>query len=143
MGVKVEEIIKKLKMSYILDLSKPKIDKFERARLLREYMKDNVISMRAFCKKFNFKLGTVSGWLKWGQLGKTRYDNFKKKGLSESDITQIIKKENSTIESQLLTQINILNGFIARNKFKLNKDTIECVKLLQNKLNYLLYRNGD
>jgi len=143
MKVDMNEVVEKLKESYIKDLSKPNIDKFERAELLKKFMKRQGYSLGDMCKIFGFKKGTLSGWLKWDELGKEKYEQLKKTGMTESDITNMLKGENSTVEGQFLMLIKTMTHFMDRNTIKVDKDLKEEMTKLRNKLQTLIYRNGD
>lgn len=139
----IEEINKKLRESFVTDLSKPVISKFERAMVLEKYMKENELTPKQMCGLFNFKKGTLSGWMKWGKLGETKYKKLKEQGMSESDITNMLKGENSTVEGQFLMLIKTITHFIDRNSIKIDEELKEELRILRNKMQTLIYRNGD
>lgn len=134
----------KLELLYISDLSKPEINKFERAELLFEFMKKNKFSLSEFCRRYKFKKGTVSGWMKWRKLGRVHYKELRRDGYSESDITKMLKREDTSKEGQLVVLIRSLKDFLGDNprQFNIKDDTIEELKDLINTLNTLLFRNG-
>lgn len=136
----MKKIIDKLETGYMVDLAKPEIDKFERARLIKSYMKKHIISMSEFCRRFNLKKGTVSGWLKWDELGEKKYTELKSQGMTETDITNCLKQENYSKETQLLLLFNKCLEILQKNKIRPNRELIEKTKELRSKIDYLLYK---
>lgn len=139
----MDEIVEKLKEGYITDLSKPSISKFERANILGKFMIKHGFTQGDMCEKFGFKKGTLSGWLKWGKLGETKYKKLRGQGLSESDITAMLKRENTTVEGQFLMLIRTLKEFINKSRIKMDEPLLEEVRQLKNKLEALRFKNGD
>ena len=138
-----ETIKSKLIDGYLRDLAKPEIDKIERAEIIKDFMLNNGLNQSDMCKIFGYKKGTLSGWLKWGDLGKRSYKRLKKEGCSESDITALLKQENTTTEGRFILLIRNLSRFIDNVSFKTDPDTLEEIRILRNKLNNILYKNGD
>lgn len=146
----MEEIIKKLKVGYVMELAKPDIDKFERAKLIKEVMKEEGMSIRGFTKHFGFKLGTVAGWLKWDKLGEEKYNEYKKKGFNESEITEIVKSssmkpKNIKSEKEMEFEVKIISlmEYIKKHRFEITPELKQSIENLKKKLDYLLFKYGD
>jgi len=139
----IEKIKNKLMESFLRDLTKPEIDKIERAEIIKAFMLENQLNQADICRMFGFKKGTLSGWLKWGELGKRTYNRLKKEGCTETDITVMLKQENTTKEGRLLLMIRNLKRYIDTTGLKPDPEILEEVRLLRNTLNTMLYKNGD
>lgn len=142
-NVIIDELNDTLQEWYVIDQSKKEINKFERAKILRNFMKNNKYSFRDMEKKFNIKKGTLSGWLKWNTITPTEYVKMKKKGITETQINNVLKhnKPINITESKFEVQIDTLLFYIQQNSFKITNNTLNKVRDLRNKLNYILYKN--
>jgi len=136
----IEDINNKLHLSYIVDQTKPDVDKFERANLIKHYMAKNLISFSELSKQLNIGKGTLSGWLKWAELSKEEYDKLKADGMTESQVTSMLKsplqKDKEPIGVAALE--NALKWAKKINGRRLNKPTIDMVTELRNELNSIL-----
>jgi len=144
----MEKIIDKLMDGYVLDLLKPKVNKFERAKTLKFLLEKKKLSIRQFSKEFNIPLGTLSGWLKWDKLGEKKYNKFKEKGFTESQITDIVKSSDMTPkipvkEKELLLKVETLIMFMEGKRFNIKEKDIEPFRTLRNKLSDLIYKTGN
>lgn len=102
--------MKKLTELYIYDLRKPDIDRFERADIIRKYMKDNKLSYDKMCEQFGIKKSTLFGWLMYGQkITEKQYNDLKDSGLTETQIFNRLKKKNfDTVSTKdLVEEFNI------------------------------------
>jgi len=136
----MEQINKKLKESYIIDLTKKKINEFERAEIIEDYLKENKISLIKFCEIFNFKKGTVSGWLSWGKLGESAYEKLIKDGFSKSDITNMLKKTDVSREGKIILYSDKMLELLKLNDFDINQKTYQKILTLRNRINHVLFR---
>lgn len=144
----IETINNKLQLSFIMDLKKPNVNKFERAQVLQHYMKRNLISFKEMCEQLHIGKTTLSGWLKWANLTEAEYASYKDEGMTETEITNLLKGTTSNQEGLLVTQIKATMKTLSRlrSSRSLHDDTWNLIKELRNKLNYLLYqaeKNGD
>jgi len=137
-----ETTINKLKRSFIIDLGKPNISKFERSELIRDYIKDNNMSMQEFCDEFSFKRATVYNWLQWGDLGENNYQKLKEGGLSESDITNLLNRTDITTDGKIRKLCFTTSTILSKKNLNLKNETIEKLKELEIKIRYVLFREG-
>ena len=97
----------KLSWNYILDLKKKECNKFERAIIIRNYLKNNNLSERGLSALIGVPKSTVQDWLLFDRLTEEEYNNLLKTGLNESDIYRILRngkklnKEDIVNESKL------------------------------------------
>lgn len=132
----------KLHFSYILDQTKPNVDKFERAKIIQNYMKRKVLGFGELAKKLNIGKSTLSGWLKWAEITKDEVVALKAKGMSESDITYMLKSPNQKDKFPLAI-VNLkktLKLCKTINGRRLDNKTIELLTQIRNELNGILYR---
>jgi len=89
------------------DLQKPDIDKYERATILKDFMNENKLSIRAFAKKYGFAKSTIEDWLLWIKIEPEKVAKLKKQGVGETEIYRTLrnnKKEN--VQTLFPTEIN-------------------------------------
>lgn len=141
----LKNIRSKLIEGYIRDLSKPQIDKFERAIALKKHMADNTLSFNDMYNLYGFKKGTLSGWLKWGQLSKKEYQKMKDKGATETAITNMLKgslesEKSISNETQILNLVDSLEELFKKNSIKYNHKMIQRFDDLIKELNRIIFR---
>lgn len=154
------KIKNKLVLSFLYDLQKPNIDKYERAILIKDYMETNKLTMRGLSKKLHIPLTTLHTWLLYNHMPPGEHKRLREEGLSETDINTILKSRTKDFgeairdiqhykgermyiyfEEQLdkMTKLsNKVKGMINNNN-KIRPETIEKVKDLIKELNYLLF----
>lgn len=142
--IEIGEINKILHENHLIDLMKPKLNRFNRAKIIKEYMSKNILSLNDMCKKFGFKKDTLSGWLKWDMLMLKKYNSLKKSGFGESEITRMLKRGDTSATQEFLYLMSKLSNFMdkAGNKLLRDKKDEEAIRTFKNKLTYILYKNG-
>jgi len=138
---KIEAINNKLQLSFIMDLQKPNVDKFERAGVIKHYMVRNLVSFKEMCNQLHIGKSTLSGWLKWGEMSKEEYINYKEEGISETEITNMLKGTTATTEGLFVTQLKTILKTVGKMKTRtLSLETWELIKKLRNDLNYMEFQ---
>lgn len=135
----------KLFQRYLCDLKKMDLDKFERAKLIKDYMDKNNLSGRAFAKEFEIPKSTVEDWLLWNKITPARRDELKSKGYSESDVYRLIR-DNKTKDITDMTEfdhtldkaIRVLNS--SKSAEKISPYTKEKIDLLIKAINTFKFR---
>ena len=137
----IEEINNKLQLSFIMDLQKPNVDKFERAEVIKHYMVRNIVSFKEMCSQLHIGKSTLSGWLKWGEMSKDEYINYKNEGVSETEITNMLKGTVSSTEGLFVSQLRTILKTVVKMKTRnLSITTWELIKKLRNDLNYMEFQ---
>lgn len=138
----IDVINDKLHFSYILDQTKPNVNKFERAKIIKEYMKKHTISFDELSKKINIGKSTLSGWLKWNTITEDEYEKLKENGMSESEIFNMIKSpgKKDKLPVVIVNLKKTLEWCKSLNGKKLDNETLELVRQLRNELNTIIYR---
>jgi DNA-binding transcriptional regulator YiaG len=110
--------------SFIYTINAPEIDKFIRAKIIKEYMNDNKISMREFSKKFKISNSTVQDWCVYNNLSTEKYKEFIKNGMTASEIYRMIRnnrkhnlEEYKEIDKHIDTVITLLNSTNIKNSY--------------------------
>ena len=85
----------KLKKGYIRDLQKPNINKWERAKIIREVMRQENLNQTTFSKRYGFGRSQVQDWLLWDKITKEEYQKLKGQGLSDTDIYWILRGDQT------------------------------------------------
>jgi hypothetical protein len=108
--------------------------KVERAKVFKNMIEEENISVRAFAKKYGFPHSTLESWIVWGRLSTDEYNNLKSQNISDTQILRSITKDRTkTLEfteldvkiDNLIYELNSLNI-----KQKISLNTFD-------KLNYL------
>lgn len=97
---------KALVFNAMLDWRKKDIDKWERAVIIREYLQENSLSGRALAEQLSIPKSTIEDWLLWDRLTHKEYKEFKKQGLSESDIYRILRNNKDNQKIHFLIEQN-------------------------------------
>lgn len=137
-----EEINNKLHFSYILDQTKPEVDKFERAKIISKYMEKHSITFTELASRLNIGKSTLSGWLKWKDLKEDEYVSLREMGMSESDVTNMLKSPNK-VDKKPLAIVSLektLRWCKSINGRKLDAETIQLIREIRNELNGIIYR---
>lgn len=140
----MELINKKLIKNYIIDLRKHEIDKFERAKIIKEYMEDRGLSIRQFSRTFGFSKSCVEDWLLYNRITKDKYDELIKKGYKSSDIYRDLRSKKSFEKPLSELDIEISNYLCnikkIKNSFVHSPDSEYLIKNLINELNIILMK---
>lgn len=82
------DLVTRLKKSYLYDILKPDIDKFERAAIIKSLVVDEGLTQNQFGLKYGIPKATLSNWLLFTEDRKEEYEQRLKEG---HDITSIYK----------------------------------------------------
>lgn len=137
-----EDINNKLYFSYILDQTKPEVDKFERAKIISKYMETHSLTFTELANKLNIGKSTLSGWLKWKELKPDEYQSLREMGMSESDVTNMLKSPNK-VDKKPIAIVSLektLRWCKTINGRRLNEETLDIIRQLRNELNAIIYR---
>jgi hypothetical protein len=80
------EVLRNLRLCYVHDLNKPKIDHFERAAIIRTILDDHHISIREFARRFNIPKSTVEDWLLFNKITPLEYEGLIHEGMTHTQI---------------------------------------------------------
>ena len=73
------------------EFQKKDINKFMRGQIIKNYMSENKLSGRQFSKNFNLPKSTVEDWLLWTKITSNEYENFKKQGMTHTNIYKMLR----------------------------------------------------
>ena len=140
----------KIIFNTFLDWKKKEIDKYERAILILEYLKNNQLSQRQLAKQLGIHHNTLQDWLLYGRLTQEEFEQMKKTGLSSSEIYRILRsnKNKPNIEFKDLSKLDLLieetrrnfNALLLNGTLTNNLKSSDNLKDLINLLNRVLMR---
>lgn len=140
---------KELIYNYIIDLKKKDINKFTRAKIIKQYISSEKISQREFGRRFNLPKSTVEDWLLLNKINENEYNNIKEtEGLKDTEMYKLLRNNkklstkdiigmpsiNIYLQKMNLLFINCLNNLDKGVCFEYNNDTLD---LINNNINYL------
>jgi hypothetical protein len=76
--------------NFIMDLKKRDIDDIAKARIVKEYMVQNNISLRSFSKNMNIPKTTVNNWLQFLKVSPEEYKLLEIKGYNKTQIRDAV-----------------------------------------------------
>lgn len=142
-----------LQKRYIMDLKKPDISPFKRARIIKEVIAREKLSGRGFAKKYGFKWSTLEDWLLWLNITEKEYNKLKKQGFTRTHIYRTLRnnrtaKQRITVMLKTKTEFDLKLEHITKlvhtraNTVEpdLSERTIEMLKQLKKEINRLLFR---
>jgi len=95
-----------LKERYVNDISKPDVDKFERAAIIQSLMNDKGWSQRQFGRVYNVPHNTIQDWLLYNNIKEKEYNSLIEKGYSPTTIYRNLRekksKQDATTDTVLL-----------------------------------------
>jgi len=94
----MDKDIRDLVYNLLCDLKKKEIDKFVRARLIREYSNSRNISGRQLAKQLGIPKSTIEDWLRWDNLKPEQYEDYKEEGFTHTDIYESLR--NGTLSQR-------------------------------------------
>lgn len=141
--IEMKDVNYKLQLGYVMDLKKPEIDRFERAEIVKEILATKKITLRELAKELNVGASTISGWLKWNTISEEEYLALKYKGMTKSDVTNMLKKTKiRDVEGMLVSNLESLNKILDKlNAHKLSVQTIMEVERVRNRLSKVIFKN--
>jgi len=143
--------------NYMLDCRKKEIEPFERAKLIRAYMKENKLSVRALTKQIGVPHSTIQDWLLFDKITKEEYDEFQADGFKPKQIYKALRHNKGSrgslrnalkkkrIKSALDLELSDFNQALASRISKFRPEyhtefTVNLVHEIKNNLNRLLMR---
>jgi len=75
----------------LLDWQKHDIDKIERARFIKDYMKDHNISLRQLSVQTNIPKTTLHDWIAYDRLTKSQFKHLKNQGVTKTQIHKYLQ----------------------------------------------------
>lgn len=143
-----KEIEHKLKISYVIDLQKPEIDKHERAKIIADIMLKENISGREFARRFGFNRSTVEDWLLYGKISRSEYKQMQAKDFNHKEIYKVLRNNKAETKQEILSWskfdykieqfIVLLNQHM--NDSKYTRKTQGLLEDLQKDLSRILFR---
>jgi len=147
---------KDLKYNLICDFKKKDINPIERGRLIKEYMKENKMSIRAFMGEFGIPKSTVHDWVNFAKITEEKYDEYLKEGYTHTEIARDILrnhkdgnkfKKKVDFESKLYEFRDLVRMEIKKGvpDAKVEKDLEETITLMNSLLETIRRRrlNGE
>lgn len=144
------EMNKNIVLNYLIDLSKKEINKFERASLLREYMKSTHLSIRALSIKINVPKSTIEDWLLYNHMSEEEYKKCLDSGISITQIYASLRKTKgekpkSRAEMRLDTQlseilVNLRRAFSLAQDERRKETTFKLLHDIKNTVNRIKMR---
>ena len=138
----MNEIERKLKEGYVLDLKKPTIDKFERATIIRELLREKGWSIRRLAREWGFSKSTVEDWLLYNNIEEETYNELITKGHTPTSIYRDLRK-NRGEKKPSLTDLDLRIKTILqdiqniKNSFSHSVHSKELIDKLINELNII------
>ena len=118
----MDDVIDKLKVFFINDLRKPEFDKFERARLIKDYMGSHKLSIRRFASEFGFAKSTVEDWLLWNKISEDEYKEKIDSGFEHVEVYRGLRSNKRIDYSEACVTMNErLKRDIVRYNFLLKR----------------------
>jgi len=123
---------------YVRDLTKPEIDKFERATILRAAIIDSGLSIRGFGEKYGINKSTVEDWLLYNRISEQEYNKLVASGVSPKSIYKTLRGDKKNLPSLEKIDIELLEMknkiYAMRNQTPTHK-TPQLIQELVNQLN--------
>jgi transcriptional regulator with XRE-family HTH domain len=88
---KMEKEMNNVVFNFFLDLRKKEIDKKVRAELINKYLKDNKMSQRQLASELGIPHSTIQDWLLFTRIPKAKYQEYIRKGHTETDIYRALR----------------------------------------------------
>ena len=77
--------------NWIMDLKKKEHDPFERAKLIKEHLREHNISQRELGRRMDIPHSTLQDWLMWDRLSETGYKQMKDNMMTDTDIYKTLR----------------------------------------------------
>jgi len=130
----------------MLDWRKKDIDKVERAKIIKQYMKDEKITIRDLAKELGIPKSTLDNWLLFARVSKEKIEELEEQGLGDTEIFRALRKTRTTSKEDIETSIEYDVEFervlrkinFALKEDRLTKNTLKLAKDLRDKLDVLI-----
>lgn len=87
---------------YVYDLLKKDFDVFDRACLIRDYLKSTGLSQAQFCSKFGVAETTLHTWLLFGErISKEEYNKLLSSGVSKTHVFKGLRGDKNVPSTEL------------------------------------------
>ncbi len=97
----------KLVFNYLLDLTKKDVDKWERAKIIKEYLKEENISQRELAKQIGVSKSTIEDWLLINKLSVNEYNGLKITGMTNTDIYRHLRNNRKAKKLEIIKETKI------------------------------------
>lgn len=88
--------------NFIMDLKKKNIDRYERAEIIKDYIKKEKISQREFGRIFDIPKSTVEDWLLITKLPKEEYEEVKtQNNLNDTDMYRLLRNNRKKSKQEI------------------------------------------
>jgi len=154
------EVPEDLVHNWLCDLKKKNINQFERAKIIKLYMKEKSLSGRGFAKEFGIPKSSVEDWLLWLKLSEVEYIKYIEEGKTHTDIYRALRNNRDLTSSNLFNIDNSIKypdceepylsddfpDYIEHVKFQTNeslkkiRDLTETSSIKETELDLMLWR---
>ena len=133
----MDQLIKnKMYESVIIDFTKPEIDRFTRAKIIREYLSSNNISGREFGKRFNLPKSTVEDWLLWEKVDEKQFKELEQLGFGKSEVYKFLRNNKKSTKVNLEEIKKSMSNFSLERESELDRELFRINNLLKRFLDY-------
>jgi hypothetical protein len=134
------KLSRKVILNLSLDWRKEKINKFERAYLLKQFLESEEVSIRSAGVLLDISKSTLEDWLLWNKIGESEYQELINQGVSHTDIYRSLRDNKQQVSfNKTALEINLdrlLN--ILEKPIDLNLSTVKKIGKVQNILKRLI-----
>ena len=129
-----------LTYNYLIDLKKKKIDKFERAKIIQNYLDKTGKSIRGLSKTIGIPKSTIEDWLLYNRINEQQKKNQEIEGLTKTQIYRLLrnskqKEKVDLVEEILDTCIKLLTPIIkVGNQSKETTNKIKQLRDITNRM---------
>jgi len=135
----------KLVFNFLVELKKKEIHPVERAEIIKQYLKDEKISVRQLARELNIPHSTIQDWVDYGRLTIGKFNQLIKEGMTKKELHRTLRSErtNKDIEKILGNELNrklklsIQLLTFDMDKPDYNSDTLRLIKELEQTLSKL------
>lgn len=144
-----DDTVNSLLFNYFLDMRKKDINKRQRARLLAKYLDDTGVSGRELARQLGIPKSTVQDWLLINNISESKYEDFKSRGFTDTDIYRMLRNnkgreekafDECMIREEIRETSRKLKMFINQGRH-MDASLINELKELINVLNRILLHN--
>ena len=142
-----DRIFEVLSATFVADLRKPEIDKFERAAILRTIIDREGETLRGFAARNNIPHTTLYGWLLFNKISEEDYDRKLKSGMSHTQIYNELRKTSSKrlsvsdlddFEVYIADLLGVIRSVRITRKYSETPRTVSLLKDVVNEINQIL-----
>lgn len=138
------EVKEELVYNFLIDLKKKDIHPVEKARLIKLYMAEKNLGVRALARELGMPPNTLQGWINYEKLTPEDYDIMIKDGVPKTAIRDLVTEPKET-QIQETNELDLNRCLMAANeslkpfirKPKYNEKTIKLLINLSGTLNLI------